>query len=310
LFLSLEAIEIEGRIVLYVYVPISSQVEFCAGKVYDRTEDADIDITKSTDMVGNLFRRKSTMYTEREIFPYVTEHELRLDLLPRVRQLAVNYHPRHPWENMPDMDLLKSAGLYEEDYRTGNKGFNLAAILLFGRDEVIRSCAPGYMTDAIFRRENLDRYDDRLMVATNLIESYDLLMEFIEKHTLDRFFLIKDQSVSVRSWIAREMVSNSLVHREYASAFPAKIVIDNEKIETENWNRAQRHGRIDPATFTPYPKNPLLASFFVNIGRADKLGSGVRNLYKYTKIYSGREPELIEDDVFRTIVPLVAEKDS
>jgi len=42
----------------------------------------------------------------------------------------------------------------------------------------------------------------------------------------------------------------------------------------------------------------------VNIGRADKLGSGVRNLYKYTKIYSGNEPELIEGDVFKTIIPL------
>jgi ATP-dependent DNA helicase RecG len=63
-------------------------------------------------------------------------------------------------------------------------------------------------------------------------------------------------------------------------------------------------GRIDPKTFTPYPKNPLLANFFINIGRADILGSGVRNLYKYTKFYSGGEPELIEGDVFRTIVPI------
>ena len=30
----------------------------------------------------------------------------------------------------------------------------------------------------------------------------------------------------------------------------------------------------------------------------------MRNLYKYTKIYSGGEPELIEGDVFKTIVPL------
>jgi ATP-dependent DNA helicase RecG len=34
------------------------------------------------------------------------------------------------------------------------------------------------------------------------------------------------------------------------------------------------------------------------------LGSGVRNLYRYTKIYSGGEPELVEGDVFRTIVPI------
>ena len=34
------------------------------------------------------------------------------------------------------------------------------------------------------------------------------------------------------------------------------------------------------------------------------MGSGIRNLYKYTKIYSGGEPELIEGDVFKTIIPL------
>jgi ATP-dependent DNA helicase RecG len=30
----------------------------------------------------------------------------------------------------------------------------------------------------------------------------------------------------------------------------------------------------------------------------------VRNLYRFTKIYSGGEPELIDGDVFKTIVPL------
>jgi len=52
-------------------------------------------------------------------------------------------------------------------------------------------------------------------------------------------------------------------------------------------------GKIDPSAFVPYPKNPIFANFFINIGRADVLGSGVRNLYKYTKIYSGGEPELM-----------------
>ena len=56
--------------------------------------------------------------------------------------------------------------------------------------------------------------------------------------------------------------------------------------------------------FTPYPKNPIIAKFFVNIGYADSLGSGVRNLYKYTKIYSNAEPNFEENDVFRLIVPM------
>lgn len=57
--------------------------------------------------------------------------------------------------------------------------------------------------------------------------------------------------------------------------------------------------------FTPCPKNPLIQQFFANIGRTDTIGSGVRNLYKYTPIYSdGGKPELIENDVFRITIPL------
>ena len=48
----------------------------------------------------------------------------------------------------------------------------------------------------------------------------------------------------------------------------------------------------------------MLASFFVNIGRADTLGSGMRNLYKYTKLYSNAEPILSEGDVFEMRIPL------
>lgn len=304
LYLNLEEIQYEGMIVLWVYIPVSSQVEFCGKEIYDRNGDADQAITKSVDLVSNLYNRKSDTYRERKLFPYVTEEHLRMDLLLEVRQMALNRDKNHPWKTMNDRELFRSAGLYEEDFVTGQKGFNLAAVLLFGKTEVIQSCVPGYRTDAIYRNQNMDRYDDRLIVETNLIEAYDLLMEFIAKHTDDRFFLIDNVNTSVRNIISREVVSNILVHREFGSAFPAKLIIEKDRIYTENWNRSLRPGKIEPQTFTPYPKNPILAKFFMNIGRADTLGSGVRNLYKYTKIYSGGEPELKEGDVFQITIPL------
>ena len=48
----------------------------------------------------------------------------------------------------------------------------------------------------------------------------------------------------------------------------------------------------------------MFTIFFRNIGYADQLGSGVRNLFKYSKIYSGEEPIFDEGDVFRITVPL------
>ncbi|MDR2570002.1 MAG: putative DNA binding domain-containing protein [Oscillospiraceae bacterium] len=305
LFLSLTEVDVDGRPLLHVYIPVSSQIQSCSGRIYDRNEDGDFDITNSADLVAQLSLRKSNQFTEREIFPYATLEDMRLDLVPRVKKMAVGRVSDHPWKDMDAMELFKSAGLYEEDKRTGKKGFNLAAILLFGKDDVVRSCAPGIVTDALLRRDNIERYDDRRYVETNLIEAYDQLVEFIAKHTNDPFVLIGDQNVSVRSWIARELVSNLLAHREYSKSYNAKLIIERERIYAENWNRSHEHGRIDPENFTPNSKNPLIAKFFMNIGRADQLGSGIRNLYTYTKLYSGGEPELIEGDIFKTIIPLV-----
>lgn len=50
------------------------------------------------------------------------------------------------------------------------------------------------------------------------------------------------------------------------------------------------------------PKNPVIANFFREIGWADELGSGVRNLNRYGIIYGGQAPELEEGGVFRTTV--------
>lgn len=304
LYLELSELEIDGKTILWVYVPVSSYVIFCDGKIYDRVGEADQNITRSVNRVANLYNRKSSQFSERKIFPYVREEHLRLDLIPVVKQLAALKRDNHPWTKMSPMEIFRSSGLYEENLETGQKGFNLAAVLLFGKDEVIRSCLPAYCTDAILRDLNQDRYDDRVVVETNLIESYDILMDFTRKHTDDRFFLEDGLSIGVRDKIAREVISNLLVHREYSSAFPAKLVIDKNKLYTENWNKALTAGKLNPESFTPYPKNPLLANFFMNINRADKLGSGVRNLFKYTKVYSGGEPILEEGDIFKTTIPL------
>lgn len=43
---------------------------------------------------------------------------------------------------------------------------------------------------------------------------------------------------------------------------------------------------------------------FRESGYADELGSGMRNSYKSTKMYSGATPEFIEGDVFQIVIPL------
>ena len=290
--------------IIHVHVPPSAEVHSFKKIIYDRVDDADVKVT-STGAIAQMYIRKQNIFTEKKIFPYAKMDDLRLDLLPKIRIMAKNHAGGiHPWASMNDVELLKSAGLYGRDIATGEEGYNLAAIMLLGKDDIILNVAPTYVTDALVRKVNVDRYDDREIVKTNLIESYDRLMEFGKKHLPDKFFLEDTLNKSLRNTILREMISNVLMHREFSSSYTAKFVIEKERMYVENANRAMREGYITMDNLEPNPKNPIIASFFRNIGYAEQLGSGVRNLFKYTKYYSGQIPEFIESDVFRIIVPL------
>ncbi len=260
IYLSPKIVRYEGKTIIHVHVLPSAEVHSFKKTIYDRVDDADVKVT-STSQIAQMYIRKQEIFTERKVYPYVKKLDLRLDMLPQLRVMASNQSngQGHPWSKMTDDELLKSARLYTMDRVTGEQGFNLAAVMLLGKDDVILDIVPAYVTDALLRRVNVDRYDDREIVQTNLIESYERLMEFGRKHLLDYFFLEDDQRKSLRNIITREMIANTLIHREYTSSY--------------------------------------------------QLGSGVRNLFKYSKFYSGKNPEFIEGDIFRIIVPLKEEQE-
>ena len=206
-----------------------------------------------------------------------------------------------------DFDGLKSAlieMLSGASVEVDVTSFQNDTVSFANRDDVILNVAPAYVTDALVRKVNLDRYDDREVIKTNLVESYERLLDFGKKHLPDKFFLEDTINKSLRNIILREMVSNILMHREFSSSYTAKFIIEKEQMYIENACRATGEGNITVNNLEPDPKNPVIASFFRNIGYADQLGSGVRNLFKYSKYYSGKEPEFIEGDVFKIIVPL------
>lgn len=304
-YLSPKVLKYEGKTIIHIHVLPSAEVHSYKKIIYDRIDDADVKVT-ATSQIAQMYIRKQEIFTERKLYPYVKKEDLRIDMLPKLRIMAENQSngSGHPWSRMTDDELLKSARLYSIDRVTGEQGFNLAAVMLLGKDDVILDIVPAYVTDALLRRVNIDRYDDREIIQTNLIESYERLMEFGRKHLLDKFFLEDDQRKSLRNIITREMIANTLIHREYTSSYQAKFVIEKERMYVENANRASQNIVITPDNMEPIPKNPIIASFFINIGYADQLGSGVRNLFKYSKFYSGNDPEFIEGDIFKIIVPL------
>ena len=216
MYLTPEEIRIEERIILHIYVPVGTQVCRHNGKIFDRSHEADLDITNNSDSVYRLYARKQDSYYVNKVTGFGLS-DLRSDLIDRARKMSRIRNMNHPWLTMGDEEFLRSAGLILKDDEKHREGITLAAILLFGEDITIMSALPQHKTDAIFRVENVDRYG-----------------------------------------------------------------------------------------FQSFSKNPAISKVFRETSLADELGSGMRNTYKYTKLYSGGTPEFIEGNVFKTMIPLTA----
>ncbi|MCL2164384.1 MAG: hypothetical protein FWH55_08340 [Oscillospiraceae bacterium] len=65
---------------------------------------------------------------------------------------------------------------------------------------------------------------------------------------------------------------------------------------------------MDPDNFSPFSKNPIISKFFHEIGLADELGSGFKNLTNYVPLYSGGKPQMVEGNIFTITIPIPDEK--
>lgn len=293
----------DGRSVLRLWVPMGPSLYRFKGDVFDRIFDADVKL-RSDAQINAIYLRKQNYYTEQRVIPWLTMDDLRSDLFFRVREMIAANRQDHPWLELNDDELLDAARLRARDRQTGEHGLTLAAAVLLGTDETILDILPAYRTDAVLRRVDVDRYDDRAVVKTNLIEAYDQLVEFCRKWMPDSFALDGDRRISVRDIIVRELVVNSLIHREYSSPYIALIEIDAEGIRTRNASRSLYTGPITPEHLDATPKNPVIANFFMQIGLSEELGSGTRNLYRCSRLYTGDDPVLQDGDFFDAFVPV------
>lgn len=257
---------IDGKIIIHIQVPASSQLHKTANAVSDRGNDGDFKVT-AAHQIAEIYNRKRNFYTESIIYPALRFEDFKAELFPKIRNLIRSNNANHPWLSLDDKQLLEMAGLWRRDFNSGQEGYTLAAALLLGKDEVILQILPHYKIDALVRIYNLDRYDDREYIQTNLIEAYEQLMAFVAKHLPDKFYMEGDQRVSLRTKIFREIVANLIVHREYTNAQPCTFIIYKGRMETSNANNPHGEGPIDPRNFAPFPKNPAIAKFFIQLGR-------------------------------------------
>lgn len=294
--------------IMVIQIPASSQVHDHKGRIYSREFESDLDVSDNQHKVSDLYLRKRNFFTESQIISHLTIADLDSSLFSKARQLIRNFRSDHPWLLVSDEQMLKDSVLWRKDFMLGQEGLTLAAALIFGKDTTIQSILPAYKVEAMVRIINKDRWDDRINppLRTNLIDTYLLLKEFVNKHLPEKFFLEGDQRIDLRDKIFREVIGNVIVHREYTSALSTEMIISATSVTVTNPNKPLFHGPIDPSGFNPYPKNPNIRKFFTAFGWADEIGSGIRNTSKYLPLYSGGAyPVFWENEIFKTEIPLL-----
>ncbi len=293
-------------VVIVIRVPASSVIHRHAGSVFWRNDDNDQNVSADQQKISDIYFQKREFYSESTIYPYLTYEDLDPKLFLKARSIIASINSTHPWLTSNDEQILNSGSLYYKDFRSGEQGLTLAAALIFGKDQTIQNLLPGYKVDALVRRVNTDRYDDRLVLRTNLIDTYLGMLDFVKKHLDEKFYQEGSQRKDLRELIFREIIGNAIVHREYTNALATEFVIYKNEVKVTNPNKALFHGPLDPEQFNPYPKNPVIRKFFTAFGWTDELGSGVRNTTKFLQEYvPGAKPIFIENDTFTTEIPLL-----
>src|ERR1700733_10325899 len=70
-YLAPQVVEYDGKKIIYLYVPESAHAHMSNGKIFDRNGDGDLDITRQSGFVSNLYLRKQPTNSEDRVFPFL-----------------------------------------------------------------------------------------------------------------------------------------------------------------------------------------------------------------------------------------------
>ena len=196
-YLHFEPLVIEGKNIIYIYVPESSQAHSFKGVYYDRNQDGDFAL-RSTEQIANLFIRKSKSRTENRVYTEFNIEDLDEEAFELMRSSIKIDNANHPWLSMSNKEILHSGEMILRDKETGKEGLTLAAILLFGKQHPISVALPDYRIDLLCRVNDTELYDDRELLRCNLMKAYPIIMDFIRKHLPEQPYIDGNTRFSLR----------------------------------------------------------------------------------------------------------------
>jgi ATP-dependent DNA helicase RecG len=297
---------------LYLKIPNSQSVHTTNNGhyIYERRDTINVLVDNISDQL-RIQERKRFFYPDNKIIRYIEADHFNMDVYKKAMNLILQTRPSHPWLNMDFDQVMKSSGLWRIDVESKESGFTVAAVLLFGKDEVIRAIFPSFRIDALREKDGFDGYYDRETFTTNLIDTYYHLMSFVHKHLPDFFVINNTARIGIRDLMYREVFINFLTHQDYSSGLPAKFAITHvDGTFTANSNRASLNKNIDPNNYQPIPKNPIIGRFLRELGLAEELGFGLKKIAAFVSQFSDEKPQFHDGPTFLASIPPITKKNA
>ena len=200
---------------------------------------------------------------------------------------------------LPDVDGLTTEEIFDKLRLIENRQLKRAAIILFGKDPG-RFYPNTFVKIGRFSKDDTDlRFQEveegnLIVLLRNVLEqlNHKFLIRNIE---FEGFFRIEKGEYPVPA--LREMLLNSLIHRQYMGSF-TQIRVYDDKINI--WNEGMLPEGISleslKRSHSSRPRNPLIADVCFKGGLIDAWGRGTIKIIETCKEADLPEPELIERD--------------
>ena len=263
--------------------------DYLCGNAEVRRMFADADITRPAD--GRILKNYSW-------------DDIDIPSFEQYRRLFATAKPSHPWHTLSNDELMRKLGGYRKDRETGEEGFTLAGILMFGKYDSIKdqTCAPKFFPDykEIPADTSSTRWIDRIYPdgswEANLFQFYRRVLPKLQQVIPTPFRLEgnqrKDETPAHES--LREAFANLCVHADYSEEssllvyrYPHRIVFSNPGVMLISKQQFYQGGES-------VCRNTSLQQMFMMIGSAEKAGSGVDKILKGWETLNWKRPYPIE----------------
>ena len=250
---------------------------------YKRGYEGDFKCTRSE--VQRMFADADlTLPTDKRILKGYSIDDIDKESLRQYRQLFNIAKPEHIWSTLSDMDFLKQLGAYRRDRRTGEEGFTVAGILMFGKGNSITDdeCLPNFFPD--FRNETsldgISRWIDRIYPdgtwEANLFQFYIRTLPRLQSFLPKPFTLAGSQRIdqSPAHIAIREVFVNLCVHPDYKAEGSLTVIYNSGTYHFSNPGTMLVSQEQFFEGGESICRNPTLQKMFMMLGPAEKAGSG------------------------------------